>query len=222
MFENDERLGEENSESKRSQLRMGEAARDGVEDGPEEQQPVGDYVTLNDEQLQQDYVFPRRVQLEFYFYDFPKYRSQVIGFNLGHGERHFREAILDCLKLSKPIEMLNDEFKKLNKGQRAAYSMPFTVDPSVFPHRGKHLEFVEYMFTKSLQVDIIDVESQMVFGVFRVPLRVLLRQGNRTYKIQGAYKIYEPELTRIKGEIVLEIENRGREAGSQTEEERPN
>ena len=67
-------------------------------------------------------------------------------------------------------------------------------------------DFVEYLSTKYLVVEIIDVEKRFFIGTFKIPLRELLRKGKPKIYLTKEFPIFDNEFN-FRGYIQLLLQN---------------
>lgn len=84
------------------------------------------------------------------------------------------------------------------------------MDPSEYNYTGAHRDFVKYLYKKAMHIDIWDADTLMLYGTAKVPLSFLLRKGKARVQKSKEYDIIDPNFTRIKGSLIIQLTNNGR------------
>ncbi|KAM3132665.1 hypothetical protein pb186bvf_015210 [Paramecium bursaria] len=147
---------------------------------------------------------PTRIYFKINFFDFPIYDTERMLYENGLDKKQFTNT----LNQGQPLIYIRESFIQNGSGHKEPV-LQFEVDQTQFNFSGAYKFFCDYLYHKSVTIEMWDADSQMLFGTMKIPMRQLMRQNKGTSCIMKKVDIIAPEFKRIKGEIQVIIKNIG-------------
>jgi hypothetical protein len=106
---------------------------------------------------------------------------------------------------------IEEEYEGLESG----VSSSFDFDPSQHAidektMKNQHESFCRYLDERAMTIDIWDGDSLMLFGQVRIPLYLLMRQGDPIKVVGQEFEVIESETSQKIGALQLVMTNQGR------------
>lgn len=148
---------------------------------------------------------PKSLMLSFNFFDFPLFKSKILGYlNADKKNINTRELLA-----GKQLILANDDFIK-GVGDRKEAMYNFEIDPSKTGTLETHARFIDYISTKELVIDLWDGDSLLYYGQAKVALCNLLRQGKESEMFSASLDIINTEQGYSElGVLQITIKNTG-------------
>lgn len=152
----------------------------------------------------EDYYVPEKMYFTMNFFDYSLFKTDMVTF-----EGIYEKGISNMLSMNQALVFVKESYLKGGiEGKEIAYK--FEVDPSLTRSSDYYVEYLKYLYRKTLNIDIWDADTLMLFGTIKIPLKNLLRQGRQVATIAKEFEVIDPNLSRIKGSIQLLLKNIGK------------
>ena len=152
----------------------------------------------------EDYYVPEKMYFTLNFFDFPLFKTEMVTFE-GTNER----GLSNMLASSQALIFVKESYLRGGvEGKEITYK--FEVDPSLTKSQDYYEEYLKYLYRKTLNIDIWDADTLMLFGTIKIPMRNLLRQGRQIANLTREFEVIDPNLSRIKGSVQILLKNIGK------------
>ena len=146
---------------------------------------------------------PKKIQFKTNFFNQRNLQTQICNIalpeNSNNDNLYYFGSPLILTKENLGLNTIsNDDSQKEIK-------LSITYDPSV-DKSIDFRDFVKYLATKYLVVEIIDVEKQFLVGIFKIPLNDLLRKEKEKVYLTKEFPIYDDDFI-LKGYIQMLLQN---------------
>ncbi|KAL4506764.1 hypothetical protein ABPG72_001185 [Tetrahymena utriculariae] len=157
----------------------------------------------------ENYYVPEKMYFTFNFFEFEEVQTEPYSYQDAGQITAMKKILTD----NKPIvlETTSYLFNKIGPQQK---SYNFSIDPSRF-YPLVHKNFVDYLFRKSIHVDIWDADNLFLYGSVKIPLRSLLRRQRSSVEKQLTVPIIDSDFTRERGKLIVFLTNKGFEPSVQ-------
>ena len=152
----------------------------------------------------EDYYVPERMYFTLNFFDFPLFKTEMVTFE-GANEK----GLSNMLATNQALIFVKESYLRGGvEGKEITYK--FEVDPSLTKSQDYYEEYLKYLYRKTLNIDIWDADTLMIFGTIKIPLRNLLRQGRQIANLTREFEVIDPNMSRIKGSVQVLLKNIGK------------
>ena len=152
----------------------------------------------------EDYYVPEKLYFTLNFFDFPMFKTEMVTFE-GANEK----GLSNMLAINQAMVFIKESYLHGGlEGKEVTYK--FEVDPSISKSGDYYQEYIKYLYRKSLNIDLWDAETMMLYGTIKIPMKSLLRQGRQVATLTKEYDVIDPNMSRIKGSIQLLMKNIGK------------
>ena len=146
---------------------------------------------------------PKKIQFKTNFFNQRNLQTQICNITLPENSNndnlYYFGSPLILTKENLGLNTIsNDDSQKEIK-------LSITYDPSV-DKSIDFRDFVKYLATRYLVVEIIDVEKQFLVGIFKIPLNDLLRKEKEKVYLTKEFPIYDDDFI-LKGYIQMLLQN---------------
>lgn len=132
------------------------------------------------------------------------FRTDMVTFE-GMGER----GLSNMISNNQALIFLKESYLRGGvEGKEVSYK--FDVDPSLTRNSEYYYEYLKYLYRKTLNIDIWDAETLMLYGTIKIPLKHLLRQGRQVATVTREFEVIDPNFSRIKGSVQILLKNIGK------------
>jgi nephrocystin-4 len=153
----------------------------------------------------ENFYIPDRLYMTMNFYDFSTFKTEPLAFE------NYQTGKSKILSDRQPLVLVKEAFLKGGYDFKEP-TYKFEVDPSVTRDKENLQRFVQYLYKKSLHIDLWDADTMMLYGTVKIPLRPLMRQGRQACSFSKEFDIIEPGFMRIKGGLQILLKNVGKTA----------
>jgi len=141
---------------------------------------------------------PNKIHFKFDFWDFDTFITKSAVIN---------KPSTEIIPSNTPVVITREGIPITAKIEDKEMKIQIDYDPSV-DHKLDFKEFINYLLTKNLLIEIYDSEKLNQIGNFKIPLRDFLRQGKPSIFHTKEYDIFDYNFI-IKGSIQVLIKSVG-------------
>ena len=140
---------------------------------------------------------PNEIKFQFSFFDFDSYITDSAFIK--------KPTNVSIIPSSAPL-FIEKKSKLTSRMDEKQLKTIITFDPSANDNID-YKTYITYLLSKTLFVSVIDSERQINFGFFKIPLKILLKQGKNSLILNKEYEIYDYFTYDKKGSIQMLIKS---------------